>query len=108
MQEYVAGFLFRQKGNGIFQCEGIIEVALIRKIKPEWQNGLLNGIGGKIEPGEYPLGAMIREFQEEAGLYILDWQHFATMNCGGNREGKFTSLLTLKTMHKFKVWKKNK
>jgi hypothetical protein len=34
----VAGFLFRNNDT---------EVALIRKNKPDWQKGKLNGIGGK-------------------------------------------------------------
>lgn len=66
----VLGFLFTE-GKGI--------VALIEKNKPEWQKGLLNGIGGKIEEGETPIQAMIREFEEEAGLYIEDWKQFAIM-----------------------------
>lgn len=85
MISYVAGFLFRQRWDGNL---GVVdEVALIKKIKPEWQNGFLNGIGGKIEPGEVPLDAMIREFKEEAGEDIRNWTEFAIMNCGGNREG---------------------
>jgi 8-oxo-dGTP pyrophosphatase MutT (NUDIX family) len=31
-----------------------IEVLLIEKQKPAWQRGKLNGVGGKIEPGENP------------------------------------------------------
>lgn len=65
---YVVGFLFDYGKR----------VLLINKTKPEWQKGKLNGIGGKIEPGETPLEAMIREFEEEAGLYIGTWSNFAT------------------------------
>lgn len=69
-QDYVVGFLFRLGGD---------EVALIRKSKPEWQKGLLNGVGGKIEEDELPITAMVREFEEEAGAYILNWRYFATI-----------------------------
>lgn len=59
---YVLGFLF-SGGN-------LEAVSLIRKNKPNWQAGKLNGIGGKIEAGETPRRAMSREFHEEAGVDI--------------------------------------
>jgi len=51
------------------------KVLLINKLKPEWQKGKLNGIGGKIEKNENPIDAMIREFEEEAGVSTetKDW-----------------------------------
>lgn len=67
---YVLGFLTGNHNS---------EVVLIRKTKPEWQEGFLNGVGGKIEEGEEPGDAMRREFREEAGLDILSWRHYATM-----------------------------
>lgn len=54
-------------------------VALIRKNKPKWQAGLLNGIGGKIEDFDAtPSDAMRREFYEEAGI-VADWLPYASM-----------------------------
>lgn len=44
------------------------EVVVIRKRKPEFMANKLNAIGGKIEPGETPMEAMVREFSEEAGI----------------------------------------
>lgn len=67
MKEYVVGFLFDEKREN---------VVLIEKTKPEWQRGLLNGVGGKIEDGERPDQAMEREFQEETGLIIGEWMAF--------------------------------
>ena len=64
MQGYACGFLFSPDRA---------HVLLIRKRRPAWQAGRLNGIGGKIEPGETPAGAMRREFREEAGM---DVDHF--------------------------------
>jgi 8-oxo-dGTP diphosphatase len=51
-------------------------VVLIRKLKPEWQQGLLNCVGGKVEPGEDPEMAVIREFREETGVSIGGWKRF--------------------------------
>lgn len=73
MQDYVLGFMFSDDGQW---------VALIKKTKPQWQAGLLNGIGGKVEPGEESLDAMVREFKEETGVqtHIDDWDYFLTMS----------------------------
>lgn len=65
MIRYVIGFLFSQEG---------LSLAMVRKNKPEWQKGLLNGIGGKIEDDELPIQAMNREFKEEAGVEDINWQ----------------------------------
>ena len=69
---YVAGFLFSPPLIG--RC-----VLLIRKARPAWQAGKLNGIGGHIEPGETPINAMEREFYEEAGLTVLNWRPVAVL-----------------------------
>jgi len=80
---YVVGFMF---------STDLMKVALIRKLKPAWQQGKLNGVGGKIEQGESGFAAMCREFAEETGYKttIEEWGHFAEMfgdNDGG--EGAF-------------------
>lgn len=61
--KYVLGFAYTPDNK----------VLLIKKNKPEWQKGKLNGIGGKIELNETPLEAMNRETLEESGLK-LTWQ----------------------------------
>lgn len=82
MQAYVAGFLFNEAGT---------EVALIEKLKPAWQKGKLNAIGGKVETvyitdsagnesihhKESPIDAMVREFEEETGVFIppSEWKY---------------------------------
>lgn len=75
--KYVAGFMFNDSKT---------QVALIRKSKPEWQRGKLNGIGGKIEEGESPLRAMVREFKEESGMLHEGWKYFLKMR-GTNSDG---------------------
>ena len=68
--------------------DSMSQVALIRKQKPKWQAGLLNGVGGKIEDGETGVDAMRREFFEETGAHTLrvDWYHFCNMH-GKNSDG---------------------
>lgn len=62
---YVLGLVFN---------EDLSKVLLLRKNKPANQKGLLNGIGGKIEPGEMPAYAMTRECAEEVGLIIQTYR----------------------------------
>jgi 8-oxo-dGTP diphosphatase len=71
MKKYVVGFLFT------LDCK---KVVLIKKNKPEWQKGYLNGIGGKVEEGETSLKAIQREFHEEAGVFIKVWKKFLVLN----------------------------
>lgn len=70
-REFVLGFMFNKS---------LDKVALIKKNRPEWQSGLYNGIGGKIECIstvssissdilEDPVDAMVREFKEETGYH---------------------------------------
>jgi len=60
--DYVVGFVFDETKKNVL---------LINKIKPEWQNGKMNGIGGKIEAFDNtPHTAMSREMEEESGLSI--------------------------------------
>jgi 8-oxo-dGTP diphosphatase len=70
---------------GLCFSEDLTRVVLIKKERPDWQKGLLNGVGGKLEKGETPLTAIIREFEEEAGVKTTpeDWQQFAQMKGAG-------------------------
>lgn len=76
MTNYVCGFAFNLDAG---------LVALIRKTKPTWQAGRLNGIGGHVEPGENPDEAMEREFEEEAGVRVTSWDHFLVLMDGSDR-----------------------
>lgn len=79
-------------------------VLMIRKIKPAWQAGKLNGVGGKIDhytekryPGcrevtlETPIEAMVREFHEETGVLSegADWHLYAIMHNGAHAHQVF-------------------
>lgn len=72
--KYVAGFMI---------SEDTKRVALIRKTRPRWQAGLLNGIGGKVEAGESCKAAMIREFKEETGYRQDMWFNFLHLHGNG-------------------------
>jgi 8-oxo-dGTP diphosphatase len=69
---YCLGFLFDDEAKSVL---------LIRKSRPVWQAGLLNGIGGKLNKRESARVAMSREMEEEAGVGILPqfWRTFAVL-----------------------------
>jgi len=79
MKNYVVGFAY---------SEDLKNILLIRKNRPPWQKGLLNGVEGKIKEksntpqifDEIPLTAMKRECKEETGLHLI-W------NMGGHMSG---------------------
>lgn len=94
-REWVVGFQFDDDAR---------QVVLVRKNRPEWQAGRLNGVGGKVEPSDITAvaterrgslldgdsadvvtavlrHAMVREFEEETGAPTKpdDWHHFADL-----------------------------
>lgn len=77
MKRYVVGLLF---------SEDRVYLAMVEKNRPEWQAGLFNGIGGKIEPGEEPLAAMVREFLEETGVEFHAWEPFIHLAAERDRD----------------------
>ncbi len=71
IQGYVVGFVIHADGP----------MLLLKKARPAWQKGRLNGVGGHIEPGETPLTAMEREFAEEIGRPLDGtWVHTSTLH----------------------------
>lgn len=88
IKEYVLGFAFDEKSE---------KVVLILKDRPDWQKGLYNGVGGKVEKNDFDrcnanlnhiysaasakYFAMEREFLEESGVLIPfdKWNYFALM-----------------------------
>lgn len=72
MIAYVCGFRFN---------ENVDKVLLIEKKKPKWQEGLLNGIGGKVDREDETFKQAIeREFEEETKLGTYDeWSNFAKL-----------------------------
>lgn len=69
---------------GIVMDEARTKVVLLRKNRPAWQVGKLNGPGGLIESrrNERPLDAMVREWAEEVeGHAIFYWELVAELIC---------------------------
>lgn len=86
--KYVLGFLFDLDDDSIL---------LVRKNRPDWQAGLLNGIGGKIESGENPFDAMTREFVEETGIVQdIKWFNFLTSKVSNNKHTEPAKLYCFK------------
>lgn len=70
--EYVLGFAFTPSRGGVLG---------IKKTRPVWQAGRVNGVGGKIEPDDWCIeDAMTREFLEETGIATQEsqWQLFGS------------------------------
>lgn len=64
IKKYVVGFAFYED-----------DILLIRKERPSWQKGYLNGIGGKIEDDDITINhSMSREFEEETGVKTDPYQ----------------------------------
>jgi 8-oxo-dGTP diphosphatase len=68
--QYVVGFLFSPDFK---------KVVLINKNRPDFQKGLYNGVGGRIEENEAPADAMKREFLEETGLLVENWREYCVL-----------------------------
>src|SRR3989344_6409698 len=80
---YTVGFVFDPSFS---------KVLLVHKNRPDWQKGKLNGIGGKIEPGEESRDCMVREFFEETSIRIEPeaWTHVGELGADGWRMDVWT------------------
>jgi len=92
MNTYVAGIMFDLVTK---------EVALIRKNKPVWQAGKLNAIGGKIEAGETPHAAMVREFREETDCATVEEQWLPCSKLEGN-DWSVQFFVTIGSLHELR------
>lgn len=72
-EQYVCGFLFNLDHSLVY---------LIKKNRPETMKGKLNGIGGRMQPGETASNAMWRECEEEADVVTEahEWRYFAKLS----------------------------
>lgn len=74
MLEYTLAFILR--GDSVL---------MLRRSRPP-NASLLNGVGGKIKPGETPLACVLREVQEETGIDIRDPRFAGTVTWKGASE----------------------
>lgn len=58
---FTAGYIIDKSNN----------ILLVNKVKPLWQRGLWNFVGGKLEEDEFPLDCMVREVHQEVGIKTL-------------------------------------
>ena len=72
-KHYVLGLVFNYDHS---------EILLVEKLRPDWQKGRWNGIGGKIEEEETPGDAMLRECGEETD-HKYDFEHKILFTCPG-------------------------
>ncbi len=73
MNNYIIGFAYSKDKS---------KLALIKKNRPAWQEGLFNGIGGKLERFDpSPADGITREFSEETGVFIpaKNWKNFGLL-----------------------------
>lgn len=99
---YSVGFLFNIEKT---------DVVLLQKIKGPPGIDMLgkwNGVGGKIEENETPYEAMIREFNEEAGLFIIDWKLICVCTHRDNKIYFFSSFINTESMIKVKTMEEEK
>ncbi len=77
-KHYVLGLIFNRDSN---------QILLINKKRPDWQLGMWNCIGGKIDDTDVtPLDAMNRECLEETGIKLVrveNFNHCITLICPG-------------------------
>ncbi len=74
MLEYTLAFIFR--GDSVL---------MLRRTKAP-NARLLNGVGGKIKPGETPQQGVLREIREEVGIDVGDVRFIGTVTWDGSAE----------------------
>lgn len=85
--QYTVAFIFSR-----YPADGKLKVLLIRKNRPEWQAGKLNGVGGKVEESDpCPFMGCAREVAEETGLRNIDLTYFANLSGRSCEIGFFAS-----------------
>jgi ADP-ribose pyrophosphatase YjhB (NUDIX family) len=72
-------------------------ILLIKKKRPDWQDGYFNGLGGKIEFAESTREAMSRKFQEESDINVHkhNWIYVCDM-VNSNTDSSKVTFFTIK------------
>lgn len=100
MRRYVVGLAF---------SPGLDYMVAMRKRRPEWQAGLINGPGGEIKPGETPHQAMVREWSEETSIRTHDpWGEVCVVRGSGFPEQSLWELHVFVSRFDFQSYEVNK
>lgn len=75
MKQFTLGLIFNAT---------LDRIVLMRKNRPDWQQGRLNGVGGKIEKGETSIACIVREVEEETTLSTNESDWLLVANLGGD------------------------
>ncbi len=97
MKRYCLGFIFDQHFKSVLLMQ-----KLRSPVGLENMIGKLNGIGGKVEEGEMPYQAMIRECSEECGLDIKNWNYFLTLRARFGHVDCYYAVVSLDELKSFK------
>src|ERR1700760_2483306 len=63
---------WKPRERGTLGLVGANERVLMIRKKRGLGAGKINGVGGRLEPGELPFAGILREAQEELGITLLD------------------------------------
>ncbi|RBQ29185.1 NUDIX domain-containing protein [Aliarcobacter vitoriensis] len=55
------------------------KVLLLKKNNPDWQKGLYNAVGGKVELESTPLQTIIKDCKDKIGLDIINWKELDSL-----------------------------
>jgi len=90
---YTLGFIF---------SEDLKEVLLLKMNKPgKWNDGLINGVGGHVEPGEGYKDCMLREGKEETGMFV-PWNYIGIYDGSEHTNNEFKVFTYYTVIDKFK------
>lgn len=97
-QEYVLGFAFTH------DLQSVLLVRKSGKGSQSWQKNHLNGVGDRIDEGEFPERAMFRSGRTEAEIFpVDDWKKYGTFHGKAPDGSSYTIHLFMTRNASFKI-----